>query len=170
MLQDASESDLGQFIQIGDSPPLRPVRKSKKQRKESLKTLDAEEAIESNPTELELIDESLGQAYRFSYSQLQYIVQELLTSEISYIQIITKGINNYLSICNGDKLPATVHGEKYHIFANIEDIRNFHANVFYPSLLECDNDMELICNRFYDFIRVNKYHIVCRVYNYNYNL
>lgn len=157
------ESDLDQIIEI-DNPPLRPLRNRQKQNKESLKQLDVEEPIQTltyvNANVLEATDESLGQAFRFNFRQLQYIVQELLTSEISYIQMIDKGINNYLSICDGDKLPATVYGEKYHIFANIADIKNFHANVFYPSLLECGNDLELICNRFYDFIQVKIYYVV----------
>lgn len=156
MLQDINESEVVEIAKCCDSPPLRPLRKRQKQNKESGKQLDVEETIQSdvNVAILDVIDEPLDQSYRFSFSQLQYIVQELLTSEISYIQIINKGITNYLSICNGDKLPATVYGEKYHIFANIEDIKNFHGNVFYPSLLECDNDVELICNRIYDFIKV----------------
>lgn len=154
MLKDDSEVD--QINQIPDSPPLRPLRKRQRQNKEYQQL---EETLPTVAyvieTELEVIDEPLDHANRFSFSQLQYIVQELLTSEISYIQMITKGITNYLSIYNGD------NAEKYHIFANIADIKNFHANVFYPSLVECGNDLELICNRFYDFIQVKSYYIVC---------
>lgn len=156
MLEDVNESEPDQIIQFDDIPPLRPLRKQEILYRESLKQVDAEETIQTGTSvNDDVLEESLDQPYRFSFSQLQYIAQELLTSEISYIQIINKGITNYLSICDGgDKLPATVSGEIFHIFANIVDIKNFHANVFYPSLLECDNDVELICNRFYDFIQV----------------
>lgn len=88
------------------------------------------------------------------HSQVPLIVAELLNNESVYIQTLTKGLDDYITVFDEKKLPATLYGQKYHIFGNIDRIRTFHENVFYPSLQACGANVEQICHNFCGFIQV----------------
>lgn len=84
------------------------------------------------------------------------IVGELLANELLYIQNLSRGIDTYCSVYDDPTymLPKAVRGQKYHIFGNIERIRDFHRDTFYPSLQECETDVVKICETFCRFVEV----------------
>lgn len=45
-----------------------------------------------------------------------------------------------MSALDRDELPKSLRGQKFHIFANIQGIYNFHKNEFLPALLACDEE------------------------------
>lgn len=73
-------------------------------------------------------------------SKLFNILSELFENEKNYVQTLEKGIVNYMNALDQKDLPKPLRGQKFHIFANIVGIYNFHRNEFLPSLLACDED------------------------------
>jgi hypothetical protein len=45
-----------------------------------------------------------------------------------------------MNALNREQLPKSLRGQKFHIFANIQAIYDFHKNEFLPALLACDED------------------------------
>lgn len=57
---------------------------------------------------------------------------------------------------NFDKtnMPNSLRGKKFRVFGNIQSIRDFHENIFYPALKQSNMDIVQICNTFCEFIEV----------------
>ncbi len=83
------------------------------------------------------------------------IVQELIDNEKTYIDKLTTGIRNYVEPLGGKNLPPSLRGQMYNIFANIVQIRDFHEQTFYPSLLACNGDVIALSDTFSKFIQVS---------------
>lgn len=49
-----------------------------------------------------------------------------------------------MSVMDEKELPRTLRGQKFKVFGNIYSIYKFHANEFYPNLLECGYDVAQI--------------------------
>lgn len=93
---------------------------------------------------ISMLTEQLTQAlilhFSFSHSKLFNILGELFENEKNYVKTLKSGIENFMNVFDRDHLPKSLRGQKYHIFANIEGIYNFHKNEFLPALLACDED------------------------------
>lgn len=60
--------------------------------------------------------------------------EEILSNEKAYVERLNYVIKNYM-------LPSRLMGEQMKaIFGNIEEIKDFHENIFYPDLLLHQND------------------------------
>lgn len=84
------------------------------------------------------------------------IVQELLENEKTYIDKLTTGIKVYVEPLRGKNLPPSLRGQMYYIFANIVQIRDFHEQMFYPSLLGCNSDVQKLSDTFSQYIQVSE--------------
>lgn len=65
------------------------------------------------------------------------------------------GIQIYVEPLYGKSLPPTLRGQMYYIFANIVQLRDFHEQTFYPSLLECNGDVLALSDTFSRYIKVS---------------
>lgn len=97
-------------------------------------------------------------------NKVPHIIDELLTNEQSYIQTLTRAIDVYISVYDADfenaQLPVGLLGQKYHLFGNIERIRDFHADTFFPSLQRCDpTDVGGICETFCRFCTEHSFYM-----------
>lgn len=72
---------------------------------------------------------------------------------------MAKGIEGYLAIFNDKNLPNSLRGQRNKIFGTIERIRDIHQNKFYPSLLECNGNLEQICQQFCKFIQQDYFYV-----------
>lgn len=88
-------------------------------------------------------------------SKLANIVQELIENEKTYIDKLTGGIKIYVEPLSGNNLPRSLRGHMYNIFANIVQIRDFHEQTFYPSLMACNGDVIALSDTFSNFIQVS---------------
>lgn len=89
------------------------------------------------------------------FSKLANIVQELIENEKTYIDKLTAGIKVYVEPLRGNNLPRSLRGHMYNIFANIVQIRDFHEQTFYPSLMACNGDVIAISDTFSHYIQVS---------------
>lgn len=82
------------------------------------------------------------------------ILKELMSNEESYIKSLNNGIEGYMNNFDQKDMPSSLRGQKYRVFGNIERIKDFHEQYFYPALVECNMDIVKICNTFCDYIDV----------------
>lgn len=92
------------------------------------------------------------------YSQITNTVEELLYNEETYIRSLNYGINGYMKNFNRKGMPKVLRGQMYRIFGNVHRIKDFHENIFFPALKQCNMDIVKICNTFCDFIEVSAKH------------
>lgn len=92
-------------------------------------------------------------------NRLDNIIQELYETEQSYVNTLAKGIEGYLTVFNDRNLPNTLRGQRNKIFGTIERIRDLHQSKFYPNLLECNGDLEKICQTFCKFIQQDYFYV-----------
>lgn len=97
-------------------------------------------------------------------SKVPHIIDEILTNEQNYIKTLSGGIHVYMSAFDesfdNNAPPVTLLGQKYHLFGNIERIRDFHANTFYPALQDCDpSDVRAICETFCRFCTEHRFYM-----------
>lgn len=97
-------------------------------------------------------------------SKVPHIIDEILTNEQNYIQTLSRGIHVYMSAFDesfdNNAPPAALLGQKFHLFGNIERIRDFHANTFYPALQQCDpSDVGAICETFCRFCTEHRFYM-----------
>lgn len=89
------------------------------------------------------------------HSQITNTVEELLYNEETYIRALNNGIDGYMKNFTRKEMPPILRGQKYRVFGNVHRIKDFHENIFYPALRQCNMDIVKICNTFCDFIEVN---------------
>ncbi|XP_070496141.1 pleckstrin homology domain-containing family G member 4B-like [Chironomus tepperi] len=93
-----------------------------------------------------------SQLSNLSTSKLFNIIRELQENEENYVRSLKNGIVNYMTVMNRRELPKTLRGQKHRVFGNIESIYKFHCNEFYPKLVECGEDVELIAELFTSYV------------------
>lgn len=54
-------------------------------------------------------------------------------------------------------MPASLRGQMYRIFGNVHRIKDFHENIFFPALRQCNMDIVKICNTFCEYIEVRSF-------------
>lgn len=91
-------------------------------------------------------------------SRLYYTVNELLTSEISYINALEHGINNYMAIMEDKLLSPVLMEQKLKIFSVIQPIYEFHKYQLYPALESCNSDIKKIADTFSYYINNNSFY------------
>ena len=86
---------------------------------------------------------------------MEKILNELLQNELKYISSLKHGINNYVKIVEalGDDVPPELHGQKFRLFGNIEEIYRLHYKKLYPKLLTSNRNIEAIANIFTHFLQ-----------------
>ena len=87
------------------------------------------------------------------HSKLSNIINELLENEQSYVDTLERGIKNYVTSLDKEKIPPTLRGQKFRIFGNIENIYRFHKLEFLPQLVECNENVTLIADTFVSFLK-----------------
>lgn len=100
---------------------------------------------------------SLCFGHRLKCSQITNTVEELLYNEETYIRSLNYGINGYMKNFNRKGMPASLRGQMYRIFGNVHRIKDFHENIFFPALRQCNMDIVKICNTFCDYIEVRSF-------------
>lgn len=90
----------------------------------------------------------------FICSQVTNTVEELLYNEETYIKALNNGINGYMKNFSRAEMPPVLRGQLYRVFGNVHRIKDFHENIFFPALKQCNMDIVKICNTFCDFIEV----------------
>lgn len=88
------------------------------------------------------------------FSQVTNTIEELLVNEANYINKLNQGINDYMNRFDRKNMPARFRGQKYHVFGNILQIKDFHERIFYPALKQCEMNIFNICKIFRNFIEV----------------
>lgn len=77
-----------------------------------------------------------------------------MLNEETYIRSLNQGIDGYMENFNRKGMPLELRGQKYRVFGNIHRIKDFHENIFFPALQECNMDIVKICSIFCEFIEV----------------
>jgi hypothetical protein len=87
--------------------------------------------------------------------KLTMLVNELLQSELTYLQAMERGIENYLKVIKkGDEIvPKNLRQQTFSLFGNIEDIFEFHTNSVYPRLKCCNESIRKIAEVFSSLIQ-----------------
>lgn len=78
------------------------------------------------------------------------IVEEILAVEELYIDKLNYAIDNYVE-------PSRMMGDQMKsVFGNMEVIKQFHEDIFYPDLKQCNKDLIRILECFSKHIRVRQ--------------
>ncbi|XP_058986433.1 triple functional domain protein [Musca domestica] len=83
---------------------------------------------------------------------IQPILEELIKTEESYVESIWKGLKNYGNVFEQRDLPRGMKGKKYVLFGNIEQIAEFHRDIFLPMLLRNRNNIKQLFDQFQRYI------------------
>ncbi|XP_059607858.1 uncharacterized protein LOC132255736 isoform X2 [Phlebotomus argentipes] len=79
------------------------------------------------------------------------LVDELIKTEETYVNILQRGIDNYTNVFKGE-LPPTLRGKENAIFGNLKRVCEFHAEDLLPKLKQCNGDVEKISSVFMTLI------------------
>lgn len=92
--------------------------------------------------------------------KVEKILNELLQNELKYISSLKHGINNYVKTIESasDEVPGELHGQKFRLFGNIEDIYRLHHEKLYPMILTSNRNIELIANIFTYFLQNDSFY------------
>lgn len=93
-----------------------------------------------------------------STSRLYHTVNELLTSEMSYINALEHGINNYMALMEDKLLSPVLMEQKLKIFSVIQPIYEFHKYQLYPALESCNLDVKKIADTFSYYVNNNSFY------------
>lgn len=80
------------------------------------------------------------------------LVDELIKTEETYVNVLQKGIEGYAKIFKGE-LPPTLRGRENAIFGNLKRVYEFHSEILLPDLKECSGDIEKISSVFLKLIK-----------------
>ncbi|KAI6661633.1 Triple functional domain protein-like isoform X6 [Oopsacas minuta] len=92
------------------------------------------------------------------------MIAELMSTERLYINDLAVIINKYVEQFPCESTPESIHHLKREIFSNITDIHLFHKNLFLPTLLDANNNVNEIADAFARFKhRIEElYTVFCR--------
>lgn len=91
-------------------------------------------------------------------TKLYNIIQELIEKEQSYVDCLETGMLNYMSALDTTELPLSLRGQKYRIFGNIQNLYDFHKNIFLPQIIKCSHDMEQLAELFTSYIQRDSFY------------
>ncbi|XP_070569681.1 titin homolog isoform X2 [Ptychodera flava] len=77
-----------------------------------------------------------------------YALEELLATERQYVKDIKFALENHLKAMESPNLPASLQGKKDVIFMNLEQIYEFHSEIFMNELENCNSDAASIGRTF----------------------
>lgn len=95
--------------------------------------------------------------YETFCSKCDKIIQEILDTEKNYVQSLKEGIDSYILQFDCMDLPDTLNDQRKYIFANVEDIYEFHKWIFLPKLRRCGHDAKKISDTFTNYVENNKF-------------
>ncbi|KAM3842719.1 LOW QUALITY PROTEIN: obscurin-like, partial [Diretmus argenteus] len=72
--------------------------------------------------------------------KLFQLLQDLINGEVEFVKEMDFFTSHHLKLVDGPDTPSDVTGQKEAIFRNIEDIKAFHSESFFPKLNECETD------------------------------
>ncbi|EDV26943.1 uncharacterized protein TRIADDRAFT_54394 [Trichoplax adhaerens] len=78
----------------------------------------------------------------------KFVINELITTEQTYVKDLEQVINIYMEAMHGPDVPAELYGRDEVIFGNIEEIYNFHKSTFCNELTACIDSPENVGNCF----------------------
>ncbi|GAB0086946.1 hypothetical protein DMENIID0001_011770 [Sergentomyia squamirostris] len=104
-------------------------------------------------------------------TQLEFLIDELLKTEKSYISSLRLGMETYTNVLNNEdnsEVPQTVRGKADDIFKNLQMIYDFHQTVVLPELITCSCDIAQISQFFLKSISEDQFY--CHIaYALNYS-
>lgn len=79
-------------------------------------------------------------------TKLDRIVNELLQKELTYVQSLERGIENYVKVIRegAHDVPKLLRNQVFKLFGNIEEIHELHRDKVYPRLMVCNGNARLI--------------------------
>lgn len=107
------------------------------------------DSTQSNSTQLKTPEEVIAP-----------ILDELIATEQSYIDILSNGIENYSRIFQRDDLPFELQGRQYELLANIEAIAKFHRDLLLPMFLENRANPKILFEKLQQFVEVSKKYVI----------
>jgi hypothetical protein len=134
-------------------------KKSKQQNSTGLLQSPSTDVIISSSNRPRLsLSRSLCDLYKFKNEKskkLSMIVNEMIQSELTYLQALERGIENYVKIIKkgGDNAPKNLRKQTFSLFGNIEEIFEFHSNSVYPRLKCCNESIRKIAELFTSLIQ-----------------
>jgi len=96
----------------------------------------------------------------FGRTQL-LIMQELVDTELSYIESLQYVVDNYVPEMNRRSLPEPLRGKKNVVFANLEKIHEFHSHCFIRLLRQCINTPFQLGSCFLQHVRLSVIALLC---------
>jgi hypothetical protein len=69
------------------------------------------------------------------------------------VKTLESGLKNYVSALDNPDVPVELRNEKLNMFSNIFRIYDLHANLLYPALRSCGDDIMKISETFAHFIK-----------------
>lgn len=91
-------------------------------------------------------------------TKLYNIIQELIEKEQSYVDCLETGMLNYMSALDTTELPLSLRGQKFRIFGNIQNLYDFHKNIFLPQIIKCSQDVEQLAELFTSYIQRDSFY------------
>ncbi|XP_077997324.1 muscle M-line assembly protein unc-89-like [Glandiceps talaboti] len=70
----------------------------------------------------------------------EYVLEELLATERQFVKDIQFAVHNHMKAMDSPTLPSVLQGKKDMIFMNLEEIVDFHSNIFVQELENCNDD------------------------------
>ncbi|XP_013419361.1 titin-like [Lingula anatina] len=78
----------------------------------------------------------------------RYALKELLESEHDYLNNLHNMVDTCIPPLEGADVPEPIKGKKDLIFANLEDIMQFHQDTFLPQIMACTSEPEALADLF----------------------
>ncbi|KRY12974.1 Triple functional domain protein [Trichinella patagoniensis] len=124
----------------------------------SLESEKSEPSLSANGTRTTEISEQ-----QQAVEKRRYVLQELVETERDYVKDLGSIVEGYITTIESMELPEDMKGKERIVFANIQQIYEFHKNIFSKEIEKCLEDYEAAGRAFVKYERrLHMYVVYCQ--------
>ncbi|KRZ17746.1 Triple functional domain protein [Trichinella zimbabwensis] len=124
----------------------------------SLESEKSEASLSANGTRMVEISEQ-----QQAVEKRRYVLQELVETERDYVKDLGSIVEGYITTIESMELPEDMKGKERIVFANIQQIYEFHKNIFSKEIEKCLEDYEAAGRAFVKYERrLHMYVVYCQ--------
>ncbi|KAL1245925.1 Triple functional domain protein, partial [Trichinella spiralis] len=124
----------------------------------SLESEKSEPSLSANGTRTTEISEQ-----QQAIEKRRYVLQELVETERDYVKDLGSIVEGYITTIESMELPEDMKGKERIVFANIQQIYEFHKNIFSKEIEKCLEDYEAAGRAFVKYERrLHMYVVYCQ--------
>ncbi|KRX93396.1 Triple functional domain protein [Trichinella pseudospiralis] len=124
----------------------------------SLESEKSEASLSANGTRVMEISEQ-----KQAVEKRRYVLQELVETERDYVKDLGSIVEGYITTIESMELPEDMKGKERIVFANIQQIYEFHKNIFSKEIEKCLEDYEAAGRAFVKYERrLHMYVVYCQ--------